>query len=133
LRYFDLDCHSMYPHSIGGLWLSRRRPVSEDKGTPGVKQAQRGLIMNVRTNREGTDHSGSTFDSSIEQGETEKKSRPLPLSELAWPLEKAMREQQKTRRASAAPAYRLPYRGKKVESNLGPTTAKLGPKPCTMT
>jgi len=54
--------------------------------------------MNVRTNRDGTDHSGSTFDSSIEQRETEKKSRPLPLSELAWPLEKATREQRKTKR-----------------------------------
>ena len=35
--------------------------------------------------------------------------------------------------AEAAPAYRLPSCEKKVRSNLGPTTAKLGPKPCTMT
>ncbi|MGB8323540.1 MAG: hypothetical protein WCE52_11345, partial [Candidatus Acidiferrum sp.] len=33
----------------------------------------------------------------------------------------------------SAPAYRLPDRKEKLGSNLGPATAKLGPKPCTMT
>ncbi len=34
---------------------------------------------------------------------------------------------------ATAPAYRLPSRDEKVRSKLGPTTAELGPKPCTMT
>jgi antitoxin HicB len=53
--------------------------------------------MNVRTNRKRTDHSGSTFDSFLEQeGIREEVEAAAIKRVLAWQLEQAMQEQQKT-------------------------------------
>ena len=58
--------------------------------------------MNVRTNRKRTDHSGSTFDSFLEQEEIREEVEAVAIKRvLAWQLEQAMQEQQKTKQAMA--------------------------------
>src|SRR6267143_6271016 len=58
--------------------------------------------MNVRKKRERTNHSGSTFDSFLEaEGIREEVEAVAIKRVLAWQLEQAMREQQKTKRAMA--------------------------------
>jgi phosphoribosylformylglycinamidine (FGAM) synthase PurS component len=55
--------------------------------------------MNVRTNRKITDHSGSTFNSFLEQEGIREEVEAVAIERvLAWQLEQAMQEQQKTRR-----------------------------------
>lgn len=58
--------------------------------------------MNVKKNRKKVNHSGSTFDSFLdEQGIREEVEAVAIKRVLAWQLERAMREQQKTKQAMA--------------------------------
>lgn len=58
--------------------------------------------MNTRKNRKKTDHSGSTFDSFLEQeGIREEVEAIATKRVLAWQLKQAMRKQQKTKQAMA--------------------------------
>jgi high-affinity Fe2+/Pb2+ permease len=75
--------------------------------------------VNVRTNRKRAEHNGSTFDSFLEQEEIREEVEAIAIKRVvAWQLEQAMQEQQKTKRAQAAPAYRLPSRKEKCNTNL---------------
>jgi antitoxin HicB len=58
--------------------------------------------MNAKRNRKRTDHSGSTFDSFLEeQGIREEVEAVAIKRVLAWQLEQAMRKQRKTKQALA--------------------------------
>ena len=58
--------------------------------------------MNVRKNRKKTDHSGSTFDSFLEEEGIREQAEAVAIKRvLAWQLEQAMQEQQKTKQAMA--------------------------------
>ena len=58
--------------------------------------------MNVRKNRKRTDHSGSTFDSFLEEEGIRQEVEAVAIKRvLAWQLERAMRKQQKTKQAMA--------------------------------
>ena len=58
--------------------------------------------MNARKNRKKIDQNGSTFDSFLEaEGIREEVEAVAIKRVLAWQLEQAMREQQKTKRAMA--------------------------------
>jgi len=58
--------------------------------------------MNAKKNRKRTDHSGSTFDSFLEeQGIREEVEAVAIKRALAWQLEQAMRKQRKTKQALA--------------------------------
>lgn len=58
--------------------------------------------MNRKKNRKKTDHSGSTFDSFLEQeGIREEVEAIATKRVLAWQLQQAMRKQQKTKQAMA--------------------------------
>jgi hypothetical protein len=58
--------------------------------------------MKVRKSRKRTDHSGSTFDSFLEQEGIREEVEAVAIKRvLAWQLEQAMQEQQKTKQAMA--------------------------------
>jgi antitoxin HicB len=58
--------------------------------------------MNARKNRKKIDYSGSSFDSFLEAEGTREDVEAVAIKRvLAWQLEQAMREQQKTKRAMA--------------------------------
>jgi antitoxin HicB len=58
--------------------------------------------MKVRKNRKVTDHSGSTFDSFLEQEGVREEVEAVAIKRvLAWQLSQAMQEQQKTKQAMA--------------------------------
>ena len=58
--------------------------------------------MSIRKNRKRTDRSGSTFDSFLEQEGIREEVEALAIKRvLAWQLEQAMQEQQKTKQAMA--------------------------------
>ncbi len=58
--------------------------------------------MNVRKSRKRTDHSGSTFDSFLEKEGIREEVEAVAIKRvLAWQLEQAMQEQQKTKQAMA--------------------------------
>jgi len=58
--------------------------------------------MKMRKKRKTTDHSGSTFDSFLdEEGIREEVEAVAIKRGLAWQLEQAMRKQQKTKQAMA--------------------------------
>jgi antitoxin HicB len=58
--------------------------------------------MKVRKNRMEVDHSGSTFDSFLEEEGIREEVEAVAIKRvLAWQLAKAMREQQKTKQAMA--------------------------------
>ena len=58
--------------------------------------------MKARKKRRKTDHSGSTFDSFLEQEGIREEVEAVAIKRvLAWQFEKAMQEQQKTKRAMA--------------------------------
>src|SRR5213596_1441657 len=58
--------------------------------------------MSARKNRKRTDHSGSTFDSFLEQEGIREEAEAVAIKQvLAWQLEQAMRKQQKTKQAMA--------------------------------
>jgi len=58
--------------------------------------------MSVRKNRKRPDHSGSTFDSFLEQEGIREEVEALAIKRvLAWQLSQAMQEQQKTKQAMA--------------------------------
>jgi antitoxin HicB len=58
--------------------------------------------MNVKKNRKRTDHSGSTFDRFLEQEGIREEVEAVAIKRvLAWQLEQAMQEQQKTKQAMA--------------------------------
>jgi antitoxin HicB len=58
--------------------------------------------MNVKKNRKKMDHSGSTFDSFLEQEGIREEVEAVAIKRvLAWQLEQAMQEQQKTKQAMA--------------------------------
>src|SRR5215467_979041 len=58
--------------------------------------------MRVRKNRKTADHSGSSFDSFLEQeGIREEVEAIATKRVLAWQLQEAMRKQQKTKQAMA--------------------------------
>jgi antitoxin HicB len=58
--------------------------------------------MNAKKHRKRTDHSGSTFDSFLdEEGIREDVEGVAIKRVLAWQLEKAMQEQRKTKQAMA--------------------------------
>jgi antitoxin HicB len=66
------------------------------------KQTPKGDAMNARKTRKKIVHSGSTFDSFLEaEGIREEVEAVAIKRVLAWQLEQAMREQQKTKRAMA--------------------------------
>jgi len=53
--------------------------------------------MNVKKNRKKMDHSGSTFDSFLEEEGIREEVEAVAIKRvLAWQLEQAMQEQQKT-------------------------------------
>ena len=58
--------------------------------------------MNVRKNRSRTNHSGSTFDSFLEEEGIRQEVEAVAIKRvLSWQLEQAMKEQQKTKQAMA--------------------------------
>jgi len=58
--------------------------------------------MKARKNRKVRDHSGSTFDSFLEQQGIREEVEAVAIKRvLAWQLEQAMRQQQKTKQAMA--------------------------------
>jgi antitoxin HicB len=57
--------------------------------------------MNAGKNRNKIVHSGSTFDSFLEAEGIREEVEAVAKRVLAWQLEQAMREQQKTKRAMA--------------------------------
>jgi predicted XRE-type DNA-binding protein len=58
--------------------------------------------MKVRKSHKRTDHSGSTFDSFLEQEGIREEVEAVAIKRvLAWQLEQAMQEQQKTKQAMA--------------------------------
>src|SRR6202051_5405893 len=58
--------------------------------------------MNVKKNRKKMDHSGSTFDSFLEEEGIREETEAVAIKRvLAWQLEQAMQKQQKTKRAMA--------------------------------
>lgn len=58
--------------------------------------------MNVRKHRKKVDHSGSSFDSFLEQEGIRGAVEAVAIKRvLAWQLEEAMRKQQKTKQAIA--------------------------------
>ncbi len=58
--------------------------------------------MNVKKNRKKLDHSGSTFDSFLEEEAIREEVEAVAIKRvLAWQLEQAMQEQQKTKQAMA--------------------------------
>jgi antitoxin HicB len=58
--------------------------------------------MNVKKNRKKMDHSGSTFDSFLEQEGIREEVEAVAIKRvLAWQLKQAMRRQQKTKQAMA--------------------------------
>jgi antitoxin HicB len=58
--------------------------------------------MSPRTNRSRIDHSGSSFDSFLEQEGIREEIEAVALKRvLAWQLEKAMHAQQKTKQSMA--------------------------------
>jgi len=58
--------------------------------------------MNVRKIRKKVDHSGATFDSFLEQEGIREEVEAVAIKRvLAWQLEEAMRQQQKTKQAMA--------------------------------
>ena len=58
--------------------------------------------MNVKKNRKKIDHSGSTFDSFLEEEGIREEVEAVAIKRvLAWQLEQAMQEQQKTKQAMA--------------------------------
>lgn len=58
--------------------------------------------MKVRKSHKRTDHSGSTLDSFLEQEGIREEVEAVAIKRvLAWQLEQAMQEQQKTKRAMA--------------------------------
>jgi len=58
--------------------------------------------MRVRKNRKTADHSGSSFDSFLEQEGIREEVEAVAIKRvLAWQLEQAMRKQQKTKQAMA--------------------------------
>jgi antitoxin HicB len=58
--------------------------------------------MNVKKSRKRMDHSGSTFDSFLEEEGIRGEVEAVAIKRvLAWQLEQAMHEQQKTKRAMA--------------------------------
>ena len=58
--------------------------------------------MNRKRNRKKIDHSGSTFDSFLEQEGIREEVEAVAIKRvLAWQFEQAMRQQQKTKQAMA--------------------------------
>ena len=58
--------------------------------------------MRIKKNRKRTDRSGSTFDSFLEEEGIREEVEAVAIKRvLAWQLEQAMREQQKTKQAMA--------------------------------
>ena len=58
--------------------------------------------MNVKKNRKKMDHSGSTFDSFLEEEAIREEVEAVAIKRvLAWQLEQAMQDQQKTKQAMA--------------------------------
>lgn len=58
--------------------------------------------MSARKNRKRMDHSGSTFDSFLEEEGIREETEAVAIKRvLAWQLEQAMQEQQKTKQAMA--------------------------------
>src|SRR6266853_4131898 len=58
--------------------------------------------MKVRKSHKVTEHSGSSFDSFLEEEGIREEVEAVAIKRvLAWQLEQAMREQQKTKRAMA--------------------------------
>jgi antitoxin HicB len=58
--------------------------------------------MNTEKNRKRTDHSGSTFDSFLEEEGIREEVEAVAIKRvLAWQLERAMQKQQKTKQAMA--------------------------------
>jgi len=58
--------------------------------------------MRVRKSQKRTDHSGSTLDSFLEQEGIREEVEAVAIKRvLAWQLEQAMQEQQKTKQAMA--------------------------------
>jgi antitoxin HicB len=58
--------------------------------------------MNVRRHRKKIDHSGSTFDSFLEEEGVRSEVEAVAIKRvLAWQLEQAMQKQQKTKQAMA--------------------------------
>jgi len=58
--------------------------------------------MDVKKNRKRTNHSGSTFDSFLEEHGIREEVEAVAIKRvLAWQLQQAMRQQQKTKQAMA--------------------------------
>src|ERR1700722_72509 len=62
----------------------------------------KGTAMNVKKNGKNKSHSGSTFDNYLEQEGIREEVEAVAIKRvLAWQLEQAMRQQQKTKQAMA--------------------------------
>src|SRR5581483_7074671 len=65
-------------------------------------QASERIAMNGKKTRKKVDHSGSTFDSFLEQEGIREEVEAVAIKRvLAWQLEQAMKNQQKTKQAMA--------------------------------
>lgn len=61
-----------------------------------------GEFVNVKKNRKRFNHSGSSFDSFLEEEGIREETEAVAIKRvLAWQLEQAMQKQQKTKRAMA--------------------------------
>src|SRR5579863_2718818 len=62
----------------------------------------KGTPMKLRKNHKRTDHSGSTFDTCLEEEGIREEVEAVAIKRvLAWQLSRAMQEQQKTKQAMA--------------------------------
>lgn len=62
----------------------------------------KGTAMRVSKNRKAVDHSGSSFDSLLEQEGIREEVEAVAIKRvLAWQLEQAMQKQQKTKQSMA--------------------------------
>jgi antitoxin HicB len=71
-------------------------------GTEQQRQASKGTPMKVRKSHKRADHSGSSFDSFLDQEGIREEVEAVAIKRvLAWQLEQAMQKQQKTKQAMA--------------------------------
>ena len=71
-------------------------------GTEQQEQTSKGTQIKVRKKHKVTDHSGSTFDSFLEQEGIREEVEAVAIKRvLAWQLSQAMQDQQKTKQAMA--------------------------------
>ncbi len=98
---------AVWSHCTDSLRKRKRRGEGlrvgkEQQGQASGGTEMRGVAMRVRKNRNTVKHSGSSFDSFLEQEGIREEVEAVAIKRvLAWQLEQAMRKQQKTKQAMA--------------------------------